>query len=135
MKNYVGRGEVIFSIALAYFFTWYNALNLTSWGWREGLALVWAALLNFVVVFALLWVCTLLTKHPIFGRKKAFYFPYKSILVVSLIVSLLFGLIYYISDHQPLKGFHLLIYIIGYVLGVVAMMLCIYFLTRKEGNK
>jgi hypothetical protein len=130
--KYFGKGETIFSATLAYFFTWYNALQLTSFGWREVGLLVWAFALNMIIVGVLLYVATRLTKRPIFAQAKAFFFPMKIMLPVALILSALYAAICYIVDPMPMTALHIWVYAVGYVLAVADILLTFYLLTKKN---
>lgn len=130
--KYFGKGETIFSAALAYFFTWYNALQLTTFGWREVGLLIWAYALNMIIAGALLYVATRLTKRPIFAQSKAFFFPMKTMLPVALIMSALYAVMCYIGDSMPMTTLHICVYAVGYVLAVTDILLTFYLLTRKN---
>lgn len=134
LKNYLGHGDIVFSIILAYFLTWGNAINLNSFGLREALFLIWAAVLNFVTVTALLWIVTRFTKKPIFGQKRAYYYPTRIMFFISLAVVAVFGLLNYLSGSHVFTTQRILTYIIGYVLGVIIFMTCFYFLIIKKNK-
>ncbi|MBQ8098450.1 MAG: hypothetical protein IJ244_02905 [Bacteroidaceae bacterium] len=132
MKKYMGRGELIFAAALAYFLTWTNALNLETFGLRELGFLIWALAFNYVIVIALLWVATRFTKKPIFGQVKAYYYPFRQMLIASLIIVAVFALINYISGPHLLTTQRIVTYIVGYILGVAAIMTTFYLLTKRK---
>lgn len=129
--KYFGKGEAIFSAALAYFFTWYNALQLYSFGWRELGLLVWAYALNVIIACALLYIVTRITKRPLFAQAKAFFFPIKIMFPVALIMSALYAAMCYIGDSMPMTPLHFRIYIIGYILAVADILITFYLLTKK----
>lgn len=130
--KYIGFGDIVFSLTLAYFFTWNGALNLESWGWCEAGILMASFCLNFLVVALLLYLVTRWQRQPIFGQSKAYYFPLRITLPIAMAGSALMGLIKYVGDDLPMTRLHLTIYIVGYILGVIALLLCFYFLTKKH---
>src|SRR5574344_1918053 len=97
MKNYLGHGDIIFSILLAYFLTWSNALRLNTFGMHEVLFLLWNIVFNFVVIVALLWIVSRFTKKPLFGQKRAYYYPTRILLRISLVVVTCFALFNYLT--------------------------------------
>lgn len=132
MKNYLGHGDIVFSIILAYFLTWGNALNLNTFGWREFLVILWAALVNFTTIVALLWIVSRFTKKALFGNKRAYYYPTRIMLRISLAVVAVFGILNYLTGEHEMTTQRIVTYAIGYVLGVAVFMVCFYFLIIKK---
>ena len=112
-KNF-GRGDFIFSLMVAYFFTWFNAA--------------------FWLVFCLIImgiVTTFFTRRPVFGRHKAYYFPLAKLLPVALILVGLFAVSFYLID--PVKTlFHTWVYIVGALVGVAVLLGGLYFMTKPD---
>ena len=119
-KNF-GRGDFIFSLMVAYFFTWFNALNnLKSFFLADvgKLILTYA----FWLVFCLIIM---------FGRHKAYYFPLAKLLPVALILVGLFAVSFYLID--PVKTlFHTWVYIVGALVGVAVLLGGLYFMTKPD---
>ena len=132
MKKYIGKHDVMFCGVLSGLFTWTNALKLINFNLESALFILWNLLFNFVVLTALLWLVTFLLKRPIFGQIKAYYFPLKSMIILSLIVTALFGLVNYIGDDQPMTTTHSFIYIIGYIVNAALLLGYFYYATKKE---
>lgn len=130
--KYFQRGERIFTVALSYFLTWYNALQLTSYGPREWLLLVWAFLINLLITGLLLLLIVSLTHRPIFGQSRAYYYPMRTMIPVAMMLSFLYALLCWAVDDQPLTGTHLLVYLAGYILGVGVILLTFWLQTRKK---
>lgn len=131
-KNF-GRGDFIFCAMVAYFFTWFNALNnLKSLCLKDIGSLVityvfW--LLFFLIIMGI--VTTFITRRPVFGQHKAYYFPLTTLLPIALIIVGLFAGSFYLID--PVKTiFHTWVYIIGYLLGVVVLLTGLYFMTKPK---
>ena len=132
MKNYLGHGDIIFSILLAYFLTWSNALRLNTFGMHEVLFLLWNIVFNFVVIVALLWIVSRFTKKPLFGQKRAYYYPTRIMLRISLVVVAVLALFNYLTGDHQLTTQRILTYIIGYLLGNAVFMVSFYFLIIKK---
>ena len=133
-KNF-GRGDFIFSAMIAYFFTWFNALNNLKTIYLSdivSLILTYAFWLVFCLIIMGI-VTTFITRRPVFGLHKAYYFPWKKLLPIVIILIGLFAGSFYLID--PIKDtFHTWIYIIGYVLGVSVLMGGLYLMTKPNKN-
>ncbi len=135
MKNYISKSDVTFCGVFSGLFTWSNALSLPSFGGYELLFILWNYLLNFVVLTVLLYLITLFLKRPVFGRIKAYYFPFGTMVIVSLVATALFALINYIGDKQPMTPRHILIYVFGYLANAALLLLYFYIATKKDNSK
>lgn len=135
MKNYISKSDVMFCGVFSGLFTWSNALSLPTFGGYELLFILWNYLLNFVVLTVLLYLVTLILKRPVFGRIKAYYFPLKAMIIVSLVATTLFALINYIGDKQPMTQGHILIYILGYIINAALLLLYFYIATKKDNKQ
>lgn len=131
-KNF-GRGDFIFSLMVAYFFTWFNALNnLKSFFLADvgKLILTYAFWLVFCLIIMGI-VTTFFIRRPVFGRHKAYYFPLAKLLPVALILVGLFAVSFYLID--PVKTlFHTWVYIVGALVGVAVLLGGLYFMTKPD---
>ena len=132
MNKYLGQGDIVFSATLDYFLTWTNALHLNTFGAREFFFILWAFLLNFVTVVALLWVATRITKKPIFGQLTVPYYPLKPMILVSLAISLVFGLLTYVTGEKEMTPQRIATYVVGLILGTGVTTWAFYQLTKKK---
>ena len=132
MKTNFRLPELYFCVTLALLLCWGNALSFSCFGLTEVLALFCTFVFTTLLLCVLLWVATLITKRPIFGKHHIYYFPRGTMLIISAVGAALFGGIYRLSDHMPMTALHLRVYLIGYVLAVGVLMGYFFLISHKR---
>lgn len=135
MDRYIHRGDITFALLLAFFLTWYNVLGTAQ---RTGFTTLEVARLvvGFAMVAVLLetvfaLIC-FLRKKPLFGRRKSAFFSWKRTLPVSVLVSGLSTVFYYVYLPSPLGHAATLLLAAGFVTGILLTMLYFYSLVERK---
>lgn len=132
LEKYISRGDFFFSLVLAYFSAWFQALKITTFSLRVFGRIIFDYL-TWVILFAtLLALIEYLRKEPLFGKKILRFFPWQTALVISIVISLLVGVSYAFTGDTTLTTMRILTLVIGFMGSVASIMAYLYSLVEKK---
>lgn len=134
MLSYIRKADLRFSLLLAYFLIWGNALAMPMLSWSNvgRVAVNWlfvALLLEIVLVLV-----GILRGKPLFGRAKSVYLSWRRVLPVSIIVSGLYALLSWFALSKPVAALQVGILAVLAVGGCIALILYMYGLVGRSND-
>lgn len=130
----IHKGNTYFALLMSYFLTWGNALSLDTISLRWGIRLVFFYLMYVIMLSVLFWGISYFTGKPMFGTWRSTFYSVKRAIPTSLFIVFLFGVLNYWGGCE-ITPLHIIIYVVGGVIGFVAIMLYLKTLVNKKEPK
>ncbi|MBO4593072.1 MAG: hypothetical protein J5678_02645 [Bacteroidaceae bacterium] len=126
------KGDIYFSLLLAYFLNWGYALSVPEYTWLN----VGRIAMNFLLLAVMIEVVLMLTAYlrhkPLFGQAKSTYFSWGRAVPVSLVLPALYAGSFYLMMSKPIEQTHFWALLVLAGLGFVVLMLYCYSLVQRE---
>ena len=131
--RYLSRGDFRFSCMLAYYMTWYYALQHTLFSFYILARIVFYFLVCWLLFGFLLFVLAKWRGKSACGKPVLWYFPWKAVCLIAIGLSLFVGASYaFFVCSMPLSSTSVLILSLGCLGSIALIILYLHALVKKD---